>query len=74
MRKKDIHILKKITILYIFLKMKHVTTKYKNLMTKENFLLHKHVGNGSKNTKKDTQTWNIKKKRKKKVIMKEKFM
>ena len=44
--------------------MKHVTTKYKNLMTKENFLLHKHVGNGSKNTKKDTQTWNIKKKKK----------
>ena len=35
-------------------------------MTKENFLLHKHVGNGSKNTKKDTQTWNIKKRKEKK--------
>ena len=30
-------------------------------MTKENFLLHKHIGDGSKNTNKDAQTWNIKK-------------
>ena len=35
-------------------------------MTKENFLLHKHIGDGSKNTNKDTQTWNIKKKMKNK--------
>ena len=39
-------------------------------MTKENFLLHKHIGDGSKNTNKDTQTWNIKKNEEQKKLRK----
>ena len=46
--------------------MKHVTTKYKNLMTKEIFLLVTKEIKKKRytNTKKDTQTHNIKKKKK----------
>ena len=52
------------------LKKKKFLTKYKNLMKKENFLLHKHIGDGSKNTNKDTQTWNIKKNEEQKKLWK----